>query len=359
MIKSCSITALAVIIMEFGLLGKSFASPTSELLKNSQFTNEGHIFYNGAYTGSPGEKYLLNQDLSNIKLSSQLQFNEWSKIYGLLIFSNSPTPITPTLYFEQLYGEFKMPQTNWYMRLGKVWVPFGNYKNDLIYKPFTKAYGQTNEYAIVVGYDNFYYANLSLYAPHTRIQSSIVPIHYNVNFGIHNNSYDAGISLINSIADSQLFQYNKGFGGFLSQTIHSHVPGFASYLNYNYKQFNTNFTFVSALRGFDPNELSYQNKPAIPKMLSVQSGYQFYIKHIPMKLIGFYDHSFEGLSFKLPEQRVGVGFNIYPIKLLDVSLQCYRDYGYGSNVTATGLDKTINGNGKVADTLALQLVLNF
>lgn len=355
-----AVTACAVILFQCFALGKSVASPNENgLLTNSKFTHEGHIFYNASLTGSADEKYLLNQDVTNIKLSSQLQLNEWSKIYGLLIYTTVPTPLTPTLYFEQLYADFKIPQIKYNMRLGKLWVPFGNYKNDLIYKPFSKALGQTNEYAVVVGYDNVYYANLSLFAPHTHIRNSSLPVHYNINLGLHNDNFDTGISYIYSIADSQLFQYNKGFGGFLSQTIESHVPGVATYLNFNYKQFNTNFTFVSALHGFNLNELSYQNKPAIPKVFSVQSGYQFDIKNIPIKIIGFYDQSFQALALKLPEKRTGVGLNIYPTKLLDVQFQCYKDHGYDQHVSATGLDKAFKGNSKVSNTLALQLVLNF
>lgn len=47
---------------------------------------------------------------------------------------------------------------------------------------------------------------------------------------------DAGVSYLYSLAESQLFQYNKGFGGLLSQSLKTRVPGFATYFNLKYKK---------------------------------------------------------------------------------------------------------------------------
>lgn len=340
------------------------ALAASKPTKEKWFTYKGQVFFNATHSGVQGEKYLLNQQLSNIKLSSDLRLTDWSRIHGLFIYNTSPNPIIPRFYFEQAFLELKKPTlTAWYLNIGKKWLPFGNYKNDLIYKPLTKALGQTNEYTLVLGYDNYYYANVSLFSPHTKLQSSSLPVYYNANIGTHKTNeqyaYDLGASYIYSLADSQLFQFNKGFGGFLGESISSHVPAIATYTNLKYKKFNTYITYVSAIKPFKHSEFSYQNRGAMPSTFSIQNGYAFDVKHIPFKFITFYDRSFQALALRLPEQRLGLGLNMYPHRYVDIQLQYFKDYSYAADTKATGLNKNVSGNSNITNTLALQLVLNF
>ncbi|KTD73080.1 LbtU family siderophore porin [Legionella tucsonensis] len=322
-----------------------------------RFSYEGHIFFNATNSAVQGERFLLNEQLSNIKLGSELQINDWNKTKGLLIYNTLPTPINPQIYFDQLYHEFKSPNFHWYFEGGRKWVTFGNYKNDLIYKPLTKALGQTNELTAVMGYDADYYMSLSLFSPYSRIRSSSLP-YYNLNFGTHKKNYDIGGSYLYSLADSQIFQYNKGFGGFLKRTIHSKVPGFAAHANLNYKNIGINLTYVTAVRPFQSSELSYNKKGAIPQAFSIQSSYYLMIKKAPVKLIGFYEYSYETLALRIPKKRFGVGLSAYPKRYLTAQFQYFKDYEYSSKDEASGLNKTVWGTSAKVNTFALQLILN-
>ncbi|WP_232051843.1 LbtU family siderophore porin [Aquicella siphonis] len=331
-----------------------------KLFESDYFNYDGHVFFNVSQSGAQGEKYLLNEQLSNIKLATDWRPASWVKWHGLLIYNTSPTPITPALYFEQAFFDFqsgRMPDK--YISIGKKWLPFGSYKNDLIYKPLTKALGQTNELALELGYDNVNYASLSFYKPHSTIRSAALPVYYNLNAGRRNQFLDIGASYLYSITDSQLFQYNKGWGGFLGHTVENQVPGAAVYANLKYQDFNTNLTYVTAVRAFHANEMSYQARGAKPAALSVQSGYEFDVRQIPVKFIGFYDHSLQALALKLPRKRAGIGLNIYPSRFLDVQFQVFKDYNYANGVNAAGLNQSVSGNSKITNTVAMQLVLNF
>ena len=210
-------------------------------------------------------------------------------------------------------------------------------------------------------YNDKYYANISLFQPRSRIQSSSVPLYFTLNTGLREGrDYDVGVSYLYSIADSNLFQYNKGFGGFLYHSIHSHVPGFSAYTNLKYKKFTTYITYVSALTTFDTNELSYQGHAARPMAVSMQSGYEMLlVKNIPARAIIFYDTSFQALALRLPKERIGIGLDIYPSRYADIQLQLSRDYNYASGVVASGLNTRVTGNSSRTSTLALQLILNF
>lgn len=348
------------ILLAFLLLSTTGVAATKKTLQPGQFSYDGHVFLNATKSAVRGENYLLNEQLSNIKLATDWQIKSWLKWHGLVIYNTAPTPIMPTIFIEQAYLEANHPtKSGWFMVAGKKWLTFGNYKNDLIYKPLTKALGQTNNGAFEIGYDQHYYANATLAYPHSKVRTSSLPLYYNLNAGFRQSFYDVGASYLYSISDSQLFQYNKGFGGFLWNTIQSQVPGTALYGNFKYGRFNTYLTYVSALHPYYQNELSFQNKGAKPSAISVQHGYTFNIKHIPVKLIAVYDQSFQALALKLPRKRVGFAVNIYPHRFLDVQFEMFKDYNYSAGMTAVGLNKTIKGNGKVTNTYALQLVINF
>ncbi|WP_454780971.1 LbtU family siderophore porin [Legionella sp. WA2022007384] len=347
-------TFAAFLLVSFNIFAKSALFEWHP----KRFTYEGHVYFNATNSAVQGGRYLLNQQLSNVKLGSELQMNDWSKVKGLLIYNTLPTPINPQLYIDQLYNEFKNPNSHWYLEGGKKWITFGNYKNDLIYKPLTKALGQTNELAAVMGYDAEYYINVSLFSPYSPIRSSNLP-YYNLNVGTHNRNYDVGGSYLFSLAESQLLQYNKGFGGFLGRAMPSKVPGFAAYINLNYKKMGGYLTYVTALNRFQSTELSYNTKGAKPQAFSIQSGYDVTIKKMPMKLIGFYDYSYEALALRIPKQRIGVGLSAYPKSYLTAQFQYFKDYEYSSKDQASGLNKMILGTSAKVNTFALQLILNF
>lgn len=333
----------------------AMSTPNDEL----NFTYDGHLFFNATTSALQGEKYLLNQQLSNLKLNSELQINELSKIKGLFIYNTLPTPVTPRYYFDQLYGELNPNNSNLIVEGGKNWLTFGRYKNDLIYKPLSKALGQTNESMISMGYDSKYYANLSLFSPHSRIRPSTLPFYFNLDLGTRNRYSDLGISFLYSIVESQLFQYNKGFGGFLGTSINSHVPGIAVYSNIKYKQVTTYFSYVTAAQSFQKKELSYENKGALPSAVSIQSAYLLDIKNIPVKLIGYYDRSFQALPLKLPEQRIGIGLAGEINPHLTLQFQYAREYAYAQSSSSTGLNTIVTGSSTKLNTFALQAILNF
>ncbi len=286
-----------------------------------------------------------------------MSLHNWDKIKGLLIYNTLPTPINPQVYVDQLYNEFKTP-SHFYLEGGKKWLTFGNYKTDLIYKPLTKALGQTNELAAVLGYDSNYYANVSLFRPYSKIHSSSLPA-YNLNLGSHKEHYDIGASYLYSLAESQLFQYNKGFGGFLGRPLEKQIPGFAAYANLSYKKTGFYLSYVRAVHPFQAAELSFNKQGAKPQALSLQSTYDFRIKKTPMKLIGLYDYSYQALALRIPKQRVGLGLAAYPKRYLTLQFQYFKDHEYASKDEASGLNKAVYGTSAKVNTFALQMILNF
>lgn len=333
------------------------------LWPSDRVTFYGRIYFNATRSGIQGEQYLLNQQLSNIKLYSNAKLTNNRTIHAVFIYNTVPTPINPLFYFDELFLELKDTESPWSTEIGRKWVPFGSYKNDLIYKPLTKALGQTNEYGVILAWENHYYAKMALFGPHTKIISSRFPFYYAINLGVKQKAehaiYDIGISYLYSLAESQLFQYNKGFGGFLNKHIHSHVNGIATYINVQHGQWNTNLSYVTAINRFNRNEFSFDQSGARPTAISIQQGYKSQLRNTPYHIIGFYDYTFESLGLRLPKRRVGLGLNLFPHPYLDLQFQYAKDFNYTSHDVSIGLGKVIKGNSTITNTVAMQLVVNF
>ncbi|KTD39455.1 coiled-coil protein [Legionella moravica] len=357
MAKFYWITWISALVMMCSFM--NCADSASRLFDHQNVSYDGHLFFNATNSAAQGERYLLNQQLSNIKLGSEWRVTDWNKVNALLIYNTVPTPIAPSLYFEQLFDTFTLYPSQLFFEAGKKWLVFGRYKNDLIYKPLTKALGQTNEVTTVLSYEDSIYANVSFFDPYSRIKSSSLPVYYNLNIGVRDAHYDVGGSYLRSFAETQLSQYNKGFGGFLSQRIRSDVPGFSGYVNLYNKKWSAYLTYVMALRPFAKEDLSYNNKGAQPKAFSMQTAYELKINTIPFKMIGFYDHSSQALALRLPKQRVGVGFSFNPYRYLSLQFQYFKDYGYPANATASGLNRWVVGNSVKVNNFAVQAVVNF
>lgn len=338
--------------------------PTIETKSIERLNIRASLFLNATRSSLPGGRYLLNEQLSNIKFNADLRLNDWNRFHAVLIYNTAPTRLNPGLFFDEAFLQTKnSSQSPWFFESGKKWLTFGNYKNDLIYKPFTKALGQTNEYAIVAGYEKNAYANISVFNPYVHVRNASAPFSYNFNAGIKQEaapfSYNAGLSYLASMTDTQLFLFNKGFGGLLHHHIDNTVPGAAAYLNLQYKNWTAYASYVTALHSFNKNLISFQQVGAQPAAFSIQSGYEFSLHNTRLKFIGFYDHSFQALALLLTKRRVGAELNIYPTTYTDVQLQFSRDFNYTPGESAQGLNKTVTGSSIKTDTLALQVILYF
>ena len=86
------------------LSGSVFADVT---LIPDTLSTKGVIYLNATESANHGEKYLLNQEFSSAQWGIDWTPTNTTKIHSLFIYNRTPTPIYPTLYFEELYGEFK------------------------------------------------------------------------------------------------------------------------------------------------------------------------------------------------------------------------------------------------------------
>lgn len=112
-------TIIILGILMLNVTGLAFADAGDSLFKNEKLTYDGHLFFNAANSAIQGEKYLLNQQLSNIKMGSELQVTDWNKMKGLLIYNTLPTPVAPQFYFEQFYDELQIEPSNIFLAFGK------------------------------------------------------------------------------------------------------------------------------------------------------------------------------------------------------------------------------------------------
>lgn len=76
-------------------------------------------------------------------------------------------------------------------------------------------------------------------------------------------------------------------------------------------------------------------------------------------MIGFYDYTFQALALGIPKQRLGLGLSATPFPYLGIQFQYSRDYSYGNNAIASGINHSVNGRNTKMNNLTLQTILNF
>ncbi|HEL8422309.1 TPA: siderophore legiobactin import outer membrane protein LbtU, partial [Legionella pneumophila] len=118
-------------------------------------------------------------------------------------------------------------------------------------------------------------------------------------------------------------------------------------------------TYVTAITPFALEDMSYNNRRASPKALSIQNSYDVNIKKFSFKITGFYDYTFQALALGIPKQRLRLGLSATPFPYLGIQFQYSRDYSYGNTAIASGINHFVNGRNTKMNNLALQTILNF
>jgi hypothetical protein len=74
----------------FSVLATNLNAATTNITK--RFEYDGRIYFNATHSGMHGEDYLLNEQLSNVKLNSHFNLSEQVKLRALFTYNTIPVP---------------------------------------------------------------------------------------------------------------------------------------------------------------------------------------------------------------------------------------------------------------------------
>jgi hypothetical protein len=338
--------------------------------------------YNKTYTGDDNSSI----DLTQAELDMFVEVSRW--VSGLMAFSYQNAPNTllsanrvdnSRLVLDKGFitiGNFMKSAV--YGSIGQMYVPFGRYSSGMVSSPLTQFIGQTKVRAINVGYHPAGrarpYAEAYVFSGAANNNYSRVE-----NFGLDGGykysngkfSFNLGGSYINQIADALGMQDNglpsPFFKGFAQNTttekLKRNVPGGDIHAVLGYGPINFNVEFVTALRRFASENMTFNTKGARPSALNTEATFTFFMFDKPSSFTVNYGMSNQSLALGIPRYRYGATIEMAILRSTILSLEFRHDVNYGKGTTATGaeLDAVPNTKalGKSDNAITAQLGVYF
>lgn len=332
-------------------------------------------------------------NLSTAELDFQALINPWftgflSFIYNSLEPSDGGNRVTnSTVLVDNAFITIgNLNQSPFYMTMGQIYVPFGQFDSYMISNSTPKTLFRTLARPILFGYqsqgDVGPYGTVYVFrddiqtgmvSPDGVVESSsdhlkTVGADLGYVFEIGKLLTDVRVSYISNVADSLGMQFTgapssrfEGFGiSGVNEVIEHRVPGVDVLGEFFYEDFALIAEYATATREFSPVNLSFNGDGAQPQALHVEGVYTFDMWARPSSLAIGYDHTRDALGLNVPESRASITLNTSIWRNTLASLEFRHDTNYDGDDTASGTLSPIFGpTGRISNAVTGQFNIYF
>ncbi|MCK4608038.1 MAG: LbtU family siderophore porin [Gammaproteobacteria bacterium] len=341
------------------LASKAIPIPDHPMLQISGYV-EGQAFTGKDYTG-----HTYNDiNLSGAELKLLGEISPWASAYMVFSYDDGPNATynfranNSRVYLSRAYATFgnlnKMP---FYLSIGQMYVPFGMYQSYMITDSLAKTLGKTKERPVIFGFaKGGVYAAMFGYKGDSYSDDRGQTINgWGANLGFKTNNktvnVDIGSSYIQNIADSEGMQdtYSDSFGGFGdenngNQHLAHQVPALDLHAVLYYADSLRLYSeYITALRSFSSQDLTFNGKSADVSALTTQINYMFHIKGQPSSIAVGYQQAWETLGLNIPEYAFLTDFSISFFKDTVEKIEYRHAINYKSSDMASGSGGTTFG----------------
>jgi hypothetical protein len=286
------------------------------------------------------------------------EINKWCSAYAVLSYQDSNTPYgyaasDSYVYVDRAFLTIgNLNKTPFYGTIGRVNVPFGAYDNFFISDPLTLVIAKTKEQPVVLGFDGIagFFGSIYAFAGETYTNSSGQINNGGINLGYKyaskNFSTKLGVGIIANIADSKtaLGSFNHGdytpngvFYDPVNRQIDHNVPALDINATFTFMEhFNIFAEYITALREFSQNDLSFNDDGALISALNLELGYNNTISDRPYTLAVGYQQSWESLGLNVPEYSFVASAAISLWRSTVEKIEYRYDINYDSDDYASG-----------------------
>jgi hypothetical protein len=272
--------------------------------------------------------------ISVAKLNFDLDINSWLHAHLGLFASSENNRYYPVNFkakrieADEAYLTIaNLSKSAFYVRLGKQYLPFGNYHRYPIFKTLTQQLSETRGNAAQVGYLDYHGIYYAVYAFNGATRLSIANRRDN---GFNNGGATLGyINLNNPVGVDVGIDYYQ-----------NRVAGVSLHADLMTGPFNFAARFVTACERFNPRDFAYQTNTRIigakPNATSITAGYRFKTKGRDSKFVLSYQWSGEAYNMsnnstmftRLPKRRISMAYGVRfcPHLILGVEFTRDRDY---------------------------------
>lgn len=353
---------------------------------------EGNVYAGDSYESSAITSGI---SLSAVELDVLAEVSPWASAYIAIDYNSSPAPegykaSNSVLYVDRAFLTIgNLSKSPFYGTIGQINVPFGNYSNFFISDPLTLVLGKTKEVALELGFTglNGFYGSVYTFGGEAYVDHPDTINNGGLNAGykyanqIFNMNVGAGV--IMNIADSKNAQgsYNQGlpsgyastsdmifagfgmdnYGAFAdSEHLDHNVPGLDAYANFSmYGHYSLFAEYVTALRSFAAEDLSYNGQGAMPWALNLELGYSNIVLTRPYTLAVGYQQSGEALGLDMPEYSFVASAAVSIWRSTVEKIEYRYDTNYDSGDTASGGGLYVPGDSYGSHKNTVQAVIDF
>ncbi|MBN2705384.1 MAG: LbtU family siderophore porin, partial [Deltaproteobacteria bacterium] len=286
--------------------------------------------------------------LATVELGIDIDLHKYVSAHVLLLWEEDDTePVDLDEGYLTLGDPEHFPV---YVQAGKFYVPFGNFESHMISDPLTLELGETRESSVLLGFEQAGF-RAGVYAcngdiDETGDDNEIKCFGLSVGYVFGNNGFsmDVGADWINNLADSDTL------GDALPASIRDYVDGYTAHAVFSWQGLTLIGEYLGAADPFAGAELEFKGKGAEPETWNIEFGYTFALAGRETFAAIAWQGSAEALALELPEDRYLACVGIEIFSGLGLALEYAHDEDYA---------KRDGGSGKEADTVTLQLALEF
>ncbi len=305
---------------------------------------------------SAGEAF-DNSDSSDVSLATaaiglDAKLSEWSTGHLILLYEEGEED-DHIIIDEGTITFGNLEQFPLYLSLGKMYVPFGSYENNMISDPLTLEIGETRESALQVGFVKDGLSG-SVYAfngdiDETGKDDTIREYGANIGYTLEDEAWglNLGLDWINNIGASKTLQpYLETTSG----TVADFPEGLAVHGALRYGQWSLLAEYLTALDSYLPAEVDFNGQGAEPEAMMTEIAYFTNVFGRRVSLAVGYQWTDEALALELPESRYIGAVRAWLLSNTAVALEYAHDKDY--SIEEGGTDEN-------AHTATMQVAIEF
>ncbi len=251
-------------------------------------------------------------------------------------------------------------ETTFSFVVGQTYVPFGGYETGAVSDPLTLELGETRESVAQLGFATDGWSS-SIFVfngdvdsdAEDRVDQFGVSLGYTAGFGAE-GSARFGLSYISSLGDSDALQ-----DAMITTKPGSYTAGLSAFVTASQGPWTVIGEYLTAVDEFTVGTLAYNGGGAKPSAWNLEVDYATYLFGVPTSFALAVQGTNQALGLELPEGRILLAVSSAVYANTTLSLELAHDEEYDSGDTATNANGVINGTGRGADTITLQLAVEF
>ncbi len=327
------------------------ANQESWLENNVEVSGEIEIytFRHTPYIGSDVDDFVL----SEVELEIEVEVNDY--VSGELAFLYEDEELASEEGEEDEEGaelevdiaqiEIRSLDDVWSVNVGRFYLPFGYYENEVVFDSLLEELGQINKTSVLIEY-----------APESYFVQAYTYNGENEGKEFSVDDFGVTVGLLQESDETKIFAsigYISNIGGSeeLAEVVdESEVSGFSAYLSAELNVFTFSAEYIAALDDFQMEELAFNGTGATPVVWGVDAKAETSISAYDVIWSVGYQKTEEALGLGFPEQRFHASVSVDILENMSIALEWLNDDDYSA---ANG------GTGNTSNTIAGQLAVSF